>query len=164
MKLMYKTFRKLYILTRNLYIKVAYKNIKIGINLNYRSRFRITISDEGKLSIGDNVFFNNDCSINIHQNVSIGDGCILGEGVKIYDHNHRFNLSGIPIREQGFQCKDVIIGRNCWIGSNVVILSGSIIGDNCVIGAGSVINTVIPDNYMVTSNRELNCNPIKYKQ
>ncbi|RDU58323.1 DapH/DapD/GlmU-related protein [Helicobacter sp. MIT 99-5507] len=34
---------------------------------------------------------------------------------------------------------ETIIGDDCWIGLNAIILSGSKIGKGCVIGAGSVV-------------------------
>ena len=79
----------------------------------------------GLISIGDNVFFNRDCSINSHKHIEIGDDCIFGENVKIYDHNHVFNRINQLIRNQGYTNENVIIGKNCWIGSNVIILSRS---------------------------------------
>ncbi|MCH5396488.1 DapH/DapD/GlmU-related protein [Limosilactobacillus fermentum] len=49
---------------------------------------------------------------------------------------------------------EVKIGRNCWIGSNVVILKDSIIGNNCVIGAGCVVSGNIPDGMLMRTNKE----------
>ena len=97
-------------------LKLIYgKQIKIGENVTFRRRFSVFIDKGGFLEIGDNVFFNNDCSINVLQSVDIGDGCIFGESVKIYDHNHKHKLNGIYFREQGFSVKGVSIGKNCWI-------------------------------------------------
>jgi acetyltransferase-like isoleucine patch superfamily enzyme len=39
----------------------------------------------------------------------------------------------------------VSIGRNAWLGQNVVVLPGVTIGEHCVIGANSVVNSSIPD-------------------
>mgnify|MGYP002113181983 FL=1 len=51
------------------------------------------------------------------------------------------------MREQGYQYNAAIhIGRNCWIGSGVMIMPGIIIGDNVVIGAGSVVTHDLPSN------------------
>ena len=163
MNLFRRIGRRIYINSRNLLIKVLSSNIDIGSNLNYRSCFRINCDDGGHLTIGDNVFFNNDCSINVHNNVEIGNNCIFGEGVKIYDHNHIFNVSDTPIYKQGFSNKEVRIGSNCWIGSNVVILPGTNIGENSVIGAGAVINGKIPENCIVVPNRDYKLNAIKYR-
>lgn len=87
--------------------------------------------------------------------MTIGDECILGENVKIYDHNHRFTDTQVKIKEQGYTTGAVRIGNKCWFGSNVVVLKGVHIGNNCVIGAGTIINQDIPDNSIVTSNRDI---------
>ncbi len=135
------------------FYKLIYgKKIKIGKSVTWRRKMNIMISLEGSLSIGSNCFFNNFCSLNCNSNVTIGDNCIFGEGVKIYDHDHRFSDKNKLIKDQGFSNGSVIIGKNCWIGSNVVILKNSKIGENCVIGAGCVIHGEIPDNTIVRND------------
>ena len=86
----------------------------------------------------------------------------MGENVKVYDHNHRFNIENTLISEQGFSVGEVSIGENCWIGSNVIILKDAKIGNNCVIAAGSVINDVIPDNSIVRNNIKIDIERINF--
>ena len=74
---------------------------------------------------------------------------MFGENVKIYDHNHRFNNPDLPIKEQGFSVGKVIVGKHCWIGSNVALLKGTEIGDNCVIGACVIVNGKVPAGTIV---------------
>lgn len=119
----------------------------IGDQLSVRRRLELRCS--GKITIGKGCFFNNDCSITAMKSVKIGDHCVFGESVKIYDHNHRFNESGRLIVQQGFKADEVIIGSNVWIGSHVTILKGVHIGDNCVIGANCVIAQSISANTVV---------------
>jgi protein CpsH len=136
--------------------KISYGNrFQIGNNLAFRKRFSVNISKNGNLKIGNDVFFNDDCSLNCKLDINVGDDCIFGQNVKIYDHNHSFSDYLKPIRKQGYSLKPVKIGDNCWIGSNVVILPGTIIGSNSIIGAGSVISGEIPEGVIVTSEREL---------
>jgi len=45
--------------------------------VTFRKNFSLMIANEGIVKIGDNVFFNNDCSINANQEVIIGDGCLF---------------------------------------------------------------------------------------
>lgn len=116
--------------------------------INFRRSFFVQIEKGGRVNIARNCFFNNSCSINCLKNISIGENCIFGERVSIYDHNHVFNKAEL-IYKQSFKCKEVIIGNNCWIGSNVTILAGTVIGDNSVIGAGLVISGDIPSNSVV---------------
>lgn len=94
--------------------------------------------------------------------VEIGDHCIFGENVKIYDHNHVFNIANKLISQSGYSCKEIIIGDNCWIGSNVTILAGAKIGNNCVIGANVVISKSIPNNTIIKNNNAYTVENIKY--
>lgn len=136
--------------------KITFGNsLDIGEHLSFRNRFSININQGGRLKIGKQVFFNNDCSINCKNEIIIGDDCIFGENVKIYDHNHIFANYTQPIYKQGYKTEPIVIGRNCWIGSNVVILPGTTIGANSIIGAGCVISGKVPEGMIVTSNREL---------
>ena len=131
------------------------KNFCAGRRTTFRRFFNIYLEKGAMISIGNDCFFNHGCSINALKSVKIGDACIFGENVKIYDHNHRFVDKQVKIKDQGFTTGAVTIGNKCWFGSNVVVLKGVHIGNNCVIGAGTVINQDIPNDSIVTSGREL---------
>lgn len=148
-----KIIRRLNIEVKILYYRIAKSNISIGRNFRFRKGLTLNCSPNGKIIIGNDVFMNNYTSINAHKKVYIGDNSIIGENVKIYDHNHSFSDKNKLIKEQGYKVKEVSIGSNSWIGSNVVILAGANIGDNVVIGAGCVINSSIADNSVVKNNQ-----------
>lgn len=114
----------------------------------------------GELKIGQNVFINDNCSITCRGVIQIGNDCLIGQNVLIYDHDHLFRGSG-KISEQGFNIGTVTIGQNVWIGSNTVILKNVRIGDNCVIGAGSIIYQDIPESSLVYNAKETVIKPIK---
>lgn len=147
------------LISRNTRISVTKKSqLILGSHLINDGRFVIIVGD-GKVSIGDNVYFNEDAMISCNLSVQIGSGCRFGPNVKIFDNNHRFDAeNGVSSK---FKAAPIAIGKNCWIGSNVVILKGTTIGDNCVIGAGCVISGNIPEKSIVTQNREINIEPIK---
>ena len=46
----------------------------------------------------------------------------------------------------------VHIGRNCWLGTGVIVLPGVTIGDNVVVGAGSIVTKDLPDNVVAVGN------------
>lgn len=143
--------------------KISYgKKMKIGENINFRDNFLIIIEENGKLEIGNNCFFNNNTTINVLENIKIGNDCIFGENVHIYDHNHRFSKKQ-KIIEQGFKTDKIEIGNNCWIGTNVVILKGVKIGNNVVIGANCVIKENIEDNTVIQQNNILKKEKIRIK-
>lgn len=113
------------------------------------------VYSDASLIINQNVFFNNGCSINCLEKIEVGENSIFGEGVKIYDHNHKYhyNTDGIlKIERNEFTTAPIKIGRNCWIGSNVTILKGVDIGDNVIIGAGCLVYKSVPANSIVKSN------------
>ena len=123
-----------------------------------REHCTIRVQQNGQLVIGNNVFFNSYCSLTCLASIEIGSNCIFGEGVRIYDHDHRYGGDDL-IRSQGYSKKKITIGQNCWIGSNVVILKGVTIGANSVIGAGCVLHRDVPPNsVMVNGSKPRNLN------
>lgn len=157
-----KVFWHLNALIKIFFYKIIFgSKLKMGKNITFRKGFSLLV-DGGKVSIGNNVFFNNYCSIVSHESIIIGDNCIFGENVKIYDHNHRFNTNDIK-KNQGFSSQEIKIGKNCWLANNVILLKGAEIGDNSVIGAGCIIKEKIPDNVVVTVKYDFNILDIYYK-
>lgn len=146
----------------NIFKVISYKNFILDLSkgsslifegkATFRNNNNIKISG-GKLKIGRNVFFNNGNSINCRSEIIIGENTLFGEGVKIYDHDHKYKDTSQLIKNQDYNEKKIIIGSNVWIGSNVILLRGSIIGNNCVISAGSIIKGKIPDNSIVIQER-----------
>ena len=138
-------------------IKSDISNTRITVNDNclIRDDFNITIGNNGAVTIGQNCFFNNNCSINCLGKIEIGNNNQFGEVVLLYDHNHAYGDKEKLIMEQGYNIGEIKIGSNCWFGSNVVILKGVEIGDNVIIGAGCVIHKSVPGGTIVINNQSL---------
>jgi len=100
--------------------------------------------------------------ISAKKNITIGNGCQFGPNVKIFDNNHQFNKEKGVLFEHTMG--DVIIGNNCWIAANVIILKGAVIGDNCVISAGCVVKEYIPPASIVTQERAIKIVPIEDRE
>lgn len=138
-----------------LYYKLAYgSRCQVGRNFQFRKGFTLLIDKDGDVRIGDDVFFNNYCTVCAMKEITIGNGTIFGENVKIYDHNHIYKNPNILIKKQGYTSGSIHIGNHCWIGSNVTILKGVKIGDNCVIGASCVVYRDVPTNSIVLNKQE----------
>jgi acetyltransferase-like isoleucine patch superfamily enzyme len=130
--------------------------IIIGENFTYRKYCILRTFQSGILEIGDRVFINSFTSLNCFEKIKIGDDTIIGEAVKIYDHNHSYHSNNeIKVDKNKFTISPVIIGKNCWIGSNVTILKGVTIGDNVIIGAGCLIYKSVPSNSIIKLNQNL---------
>ena len=117
--------------------------VNFGEGLSARSGVIFNVSVDGILDIGKNVFFNHGTKINVREHISIGDGCMIGQDVLMYDHDHDYRSDNI--REK-FVTDPIVIGKNVWIGSGVIILKGVHIGDNSVIAAGTVVINDVPAN------------------
>ncbi len=118
-------------------------NVSIGRNSIIECTGVIRELGEG-LIIGNNVGISPNAFIAVRGNIEIGDNTIFGPGVSIHSENHVFEDRDTPIRLQGSSRKGVKIGRDCWIGSKVIILDGVTIGDGAVIAAGAVVNKDVP--------------------
>jgi maltose O-acetyltransferase len=106
---------------------------------------------QGNISIGKNCFFNRGCSLVAFNRINIGNYCIFGPNVSIYDHNHRYT-DNTYIRKQGYEIREVEIGNDVWIGANTVITAGAKIGEHVVIGANSVVTKDIPSNSLAAGS------------
>ena len=121
--------------------------------VHFKRYCHLLLFEKSILTIGKNVFFNNYCSINCLEKIEIGENTMFGEGVKIYDHNHLHETTDrLIVFKDRFKTAPVIIGSNCWIGSNVTILKGVAIGNNVIVGANNLIYRSIPSNTIVKSN------------
>lgn len=140
---------------KKFFLKLIYKKqIKFGKGTTWRKSFSLLIEHRATVKIGDYCFFNNFCSISSIENIKIGNNVIFGENVKIYDNNHVFNRECL-IKKSGYKTGTIIIGDNCWIASNVLILNGARIGDNCVIAAGCIIDFEVKDNTIVKRDKNM---------
>ncbi len=94
------------------------------------------------LHLGEGVYANFSLTLVDDTHIYIGDHTLIGPNVTISTANHPINPE---IRSQGWQYNlPIHIGKNCWLGSGVIISAGVTIGDNTVIGAGSVVTNDIP--------------------
>lgn len=76
--------------------------------------------------------------------ISIGKGVWVANNVAILTANHMVN--NLSMHDTP---KDVVIGNDCWIGINSVILPGVSLGEHTIVGAGSVVTHSFPDGYVV---------------
>ncbi|MGE7860177.1 acyltransferase [Bacillus mobilis] len=139
-------------LQANSRIEVFNKKAKINIGkfvfIRKNASFRIDFN--GVLNIEEKVFINDNCNINCVNKVSIGKNTKIAPNVCINDHDHNYKNP----EEYHLVVGEVIIGKNVWIGSNVVILRDTVIGDNVVVAAGSVVKGTVPSNTLFVNKRE----------
>lgn len=127
---------------------------------------RLWITPPFYADYGDNIYFGNNCEVNMNctflddNKIEIGDNALIAPNVQIYTAFHPTNAKerfGALKADGSFAfCKTktapVVIGNNVWIGGGAIILPGVTIGDNVVIGAGSVVTKDISSNKIAYGN------------
>ena len=132
---------------------LSYDGVILGDNVTIERMSTIictgVIRNKGKgVRIGNNTGLNHGAYIGGQGGVTIGNYVIVGPGVKIFSEDHQFSGQDY-IKNQGEKRDEVIIGNNCWIGSNVTILSGVKLGDKTVVAAGAVVNKSFSGNCII---------------
>lgn len=99
---------------------------------------------------GNKVYANFNLTLVDDTHIYVGDYTLFGPNVTVATAGHPI----VPdLRRKGYQYNaPVTIGKNCWIGSGVIILPGVTIGDDTVIGAGSVVARDIPSGVIALGN------------
>jgi acetyltransferase-like isoleucine patch superfamily enzyme len=108
-------------------------------------------SDDVKIVIGNNNYFNKNVMIDACNRIEIGDFTMIGPDTYITDSNHTFG-TGVTPSKQPMQKGKVKIGSNCWIGAKVVILKDVEIGDYCVVAAGSIVRNSFSSGSLIAGN------------
>ena len=113
----------------------------------------VIAKDGGVLSIGDNTGISGS-TLFCKKQIEIGKNVFIGGNCKIMDSDwHSLEASKrINQKEEDIKKAPIIIGDDCFIGGNSIILKGTKLGRNCVIGAGSVVHGEFPDNSIIAGN------------
>ena len=91
-------------------------------------------------SVGANTIIDLSDDVILEDNVIIGPNCVL------YTHNHDYSHSENGFGRGPVKAGKITIGKNSWVGTNVIILPSVTIGENCVIAAGSVVTRSLECN------------------
>lgn len=91
------------------------------------------------ISIGDSVCINQNFHCTCASHIQIGDGTSITANCGIFDIIHPYTDVYTNPRLQPIITKPIIIGKNCLIGMNSVIMPGVNLGDHVVVGANSTV-------------------------
>lgn len=106
-----------------------------------------------KIVIGNRVTSTGMLTIAAMQEVTIEDDVMFAANVLIADGTHGFEHANEPYKYQKmWKIAPVLVKRGCWIGQNVIIMSGVTIGELSIIGANSVVTESIPDRCIATGS------------
>lgn len=99
---------------------------------------------------GKNVYANFNLTLVDDTHIYVGDYTMMAPNVTLASAGHPI----LPeLRQKNYQYNaPVHIGKNCWLGTGVIVLPGITIGDNVVVGAGSIVTKDLPDNVVAVGN------------
>lgn len=102
-----------------------------------------------EISVGRNVFINQNCTLYDLGGVLIEDDVMIGPNVNIITTGHPVD----PAQRRAVTIgKPIVLKRNVWIAAGTTIIGGVTIGENSVIAAGSVVTKDVPANTMAGGN------------
>lgn len=121
------------------------------VGMHQRSIF--VARDGGIIRLGDDISLSGTTIYALHS-IEIGDRTLIGANTIIMDSDfHPLDaLKRQMNNREAIRRKPVCIGRDCFIGMNVIICKGTVLGDRCIVGAGSVVNGVFPADSVIAGN------------
>lgn len=134
----------------NVVIKSSFLSNLVGL---YSRTIIVTRTPEAEIIIGDHVGISG-ATIYARSSIRIGDYTNIGGNVKILDND--FHPIEIEARNSDDKSKigtrSIVIGKNCFIGCNSLILKGTVLGEGCVVGAGAVVSGKFENNCVIAGN------------
>ncbi|MCW3013877.1 MAG: acetyltransferase [Solirubrobacterales bacterium] len=113
---------------------------RIRVDDSAQVRDRCELKSTGDLRLGARCVLSRTATLHCHERIDIGARCAIAERTTIIDSDHGFDGSDTFVLEQPVRSTPITIGENVFIGTNAVILRGSVVGDRAVIAAGAVLN------------------------
>lgn len=101
------------------------------------------------ISVGRNVFVNQNCTFYGLRGLSIADDVMIGPNVSLITPGHPIE----PSRRRDFvTAKPIEIKRNVWIAACATVIGGVTMGENSVVAAGSAVTKDVPANTLVVGS------------
>lgn len=141
-------------------IKSSFLSNLVGL---YSRTIIVTRAKGAEIDIGDNVGISG-ATIYARKKIIIGDRTCIGGNCKILDNDFhpieaekRNELLNSKAPDSGEKAnwigtKEIIIGKDCFIGCNTIVLKGTVLGDGCVVGAGAVVSGSFEAGSVIVGN------------
>ncbi|MBN1253919.1 MAG: acyltransferase [Deltaproteobacteria bacterium] len=149
-KLVFREYGKNVYIAPNVIIKRP-QLVSIGnhVTVQRNASFYIHPSNKNSTScilrLGNYVHIGLNNVISAVNSIIIEDYVLIAPNVTIVDSSHKYEDIEIPIIFQAYTRGGTVhIERECWIGTNVIILPNVTIGRHSIIGANSVVKQSIP--------------------
>jgi maltose O-acetyltransferase len=125
---------------RAAYWRVFMKSLGKGSRISHK----VKVLSAPNISIGDEVHITNNVILDGRGGITIGDDVLVGYESIIMTSMRNYRDPDVPVRLQGSTRKPVVIGRDVWLGTRVIVLPGAKIGDGAIVGSGAVVTKDVP--------------------
>tara|TARA_Y100001970_G_C14195345_1_gene837738 strand:+ start:191 stop:754 length:564 start_codon:yes stop_codon:yes gene_type:complete len=160
-----------------LWIILSYPDSRIGLSIrkkywkkklkscgnNIEIRRGSAIGFPSIIEIGNNFILGNFAHITAagSKGIYIGNDVSISRGTYFHGSNHKFDNPNLPIMKQGTEASSldyknktysIVLCDDVWIGSNVVILSGTFLSKGCIVSSGSVVSGFYDEYSIIGGN------------
>ena len=105
------------------------------------------VQESFDFDLGDDVFINAGCTLDVSAPIWIGSRVNFGHGVTLVTGGHDI---GPPEERCGpHRATAIRIGNGVWLGAGCIILPGVDVGDGSVVAAGAVVSRDVAPNSLV---------------
>lgn len=128
-------------------------NNKIIIGQSSKLNGLVKIGRGCTLKIGENFTSTGGMKFHLSESsdISIGDNCMFGIDVNIYNHDYH-PIFSIDSGERINKSNSVFLEDNIWLANKTTILKGVRIESGSVIGIGAIVSKDIPSNSIAVGN------------
>jgi acetyltransferase-like isoleucine patch superfamily enzyme len=120
-------------------------NLQVEGRVQIMRSCNIAVGYDAVLTIGADTFFNDGSSVTCSCSTTIGPRCAVSSGARILDTD----VHKILQDDGAHPYSPVLIGEDCWIGTNAIILKGAELGEGSVVAAGAVVTSKFPSRSLV---------------
>ena len=122
---------------RNAYYHLTLQRCPLGSCIDFGVLFT-----HSEAELGERVYIGARSTVGM---ASIGDDTMLADGVQLLSgkNQHATADPDRPFQQQESRAEKIHIGRNCWIGTNAIVMAD--VGADSIVGAGSVVTKSIPE-------------------
>ena len=139
------------------YSIIGNQNWITGLPLENRSSFQHRAQRNPSLELG------NHSAITKRHIIDCTDHITIGAFTTVAGFNSQFLTHSIDIHANIQDCKPIVIGDYCFIGTRSVLLPGAVLPSYCVLGAASLLNKALTTEYTlyggVPANPRKNLSP-----
>lgn len=115
----------------------------------------LDVFNGGRIVVGDNTGFSSTV-ISSRSEIRIGNRVKVGGNVRIFDHDFHSldaHIRCSPMDRENVRTRPIVIEDDVFIGTNALILKGTIVGARSIVAAGSVVfGLQIPPDSLVKGN------------